>query len=98
MLNELEELGVKVKKAGRKASGALKGKKFVLTGSLEEYTRSEAKKKIKSQGGRVTSSVSDNTDYVVVGEDPGSKLDDARKKEVSIIGEEEFISMLNGQG
>ncbi|MGM0368397.1 MAG: NAD-dependent DNA ligase LigA [Actinomycetota bacterium] len=70
------------------------GKTFVLTGKLESFTRAEAKDMIEKFGGRVTSSVSRNTDAVIVGEDPGSKLEDARKFKVKIINEKEFKEMV----
>lgn len=75
-------------------SGTLTGKQFVLTGTLENMTRDEAKKKILDAGGRVTSSVSAKTDYVVVGADPGSKADKAKKLEVPILTEVEFEKLL----
>jgi len=77
-------------------SGALTGKQFVLTGTLESMTRDEAKKKILDAGGRVTSSVSAKTDYVVVGADPGSKADKAKKLDVPILTEKEFEKLLKG--
>lgn len=73
----------------------LKGKIFVLTGTLSTLSRDEAKKKIKSLGGDVSSSVSKNTSYVVVGENPGSKLDEANKLGVKILSEEEFLKIVD---
>lgn len=69
-------------------------KTVVFTGSLAHLTRNEAKDLIEQAGGRATSSVSSNTDYVVAGEDPGSKFDDARDLGVRILSETEFIEML----
>ncbi|NGX56616.1 MAG: DNA ligase [Candidatus Anoxychlamydiales bacterium] len=67
---------------------------FVLTGSLEAFTRDGAKKMIKERGGKVTSSVSKNTDFVLAGDEPGSKYDKAKKLSIKIISEKEFKSML----
>ena len=75
----------------------LEGKTFVFTGELESYTRSEVKKKVESLGGRATSSVSSNTDYVVAGSEPGSKTDQAKDEEVKILNEEEFLSMIESE-
>ncbi|NLJ41835.1 MAG: NAD-dependent DNA ligase LigA [Clostridiales bacterium] len=69
-------------------------KTFVLTGTLSGYTRSQAKDLIEGRGGRVTGSVSKNTDYVLVGSDPGGKLTKAMELGVTVIDEEEFRSML----
>jgi len=68
----------------------LAGKQFVLTGTLMDFTRSQAKEIISELGGRVTGSVSKKTDYVVAGEDPGSKYQKAQELAVTIINEEEF--------
>jgi DNA ligase (NAD+) len=76
----------------RKEKGAqiLTGKQFVLTGTLKDFTRTQAQEIISELGGRVTGSVSKKTDYVVAGEDPGSKYQKAQKLGVTIINEEEF--------
>jgi DNA ligase (NAD+) len=72
----------------------LAGKTFVLTGTLANYSRDQAKKMIEDSGGKVVGSVSKKTDYVVAGADPGSKLDKARELGVSVIGEEEMVDLI----
>jgi DNA ligase (NAD+) len=74
------------------------GFKFVLTGTLDNLTRDEAKEKIRSLGGDVVSSVSRETNYVVAGEEPGSKYGKAKKLGVKIIDEKEFLEMLEKTG
>ena len=76
----------------------LSGKQFVLTGKLSQMTRSEAKEKITGSGGRVSESVSKKTDYLVAGEDPGSKLEKATALGVKILSEDEFLELLEGNG
>ncbi|OQB93459.1 MAG: DNA ligase [Parcubacteria group bacterium ADurb.Bin115] len=76
------------------ASGALAGKTFVLTGSLNSLTRQEAKDKIKAKGGKTQESVSRLVDYLVVGEAPGSKLREAEKLGVKILTETEFLKLI----
>jgi DNA ligase (NAD+) len=79
-----------------KPTGNLAGKQFVLTGTLPRYSRDEAKKMIEEAGGRVIGSVSKKTDYVVVGVDPGSKLEKARSLGVKTIEEGELLKLLGG--
>ncbi len=88
--------GVSVRPESETASagGQLAGRTFVLTGRLETMARREAKEKIEAQGGIVTGSVSKNTDYLVVGQDPGSKLDQAEKLGISVISESDLVRML----
>lgn len=81
----------------RKASSALQGKTFVLTGTLDSMSRDEAKEKLEALGAKVTGSVSKKTDYVVTGADPGSKLAKARDLGVEILEEDAFLKMVNGE-
>jgi DNA ligase (NAD+) len=78
----------------KKAGGRLAGKVFVLTGTLPNLTREDAKARIEAAGGKVTGSVSKKTDYVVAGADPGSKLDKASSLGVPVIGEPELLQIL----
>ena len=92
LIHSLEELGVNVKsiKKNIEAKEQFKGKTFVLTGSLSSYTRDEAKEIIEGFGGKVSSSVSKKTDYVLAGEEAGSKLIKAQELGVEIVDEETF--------
>ncbi len=81
-------------KSSGTGTGAFKGKSVVLTGSLSSMTRDEAKEKIRAQGGSVSSSVSSQTDFVVAGEEAGSKLEKAEELGVAVLLEEEFLKML----
>jgi DNA ligase (NAD+) len=72
------------------------GKTFVLTGTLPTLTREEAKAKIEALGGKVTGSVSKKTDFVLAGEEAGSKLDKARQFGIRILNEAEFLKMCGG--
>ena len=76
------------------ANGKLAGKQFVLTGTLPNLTRREAQEMIELQGGKVSSSVSKKTDYVIVGSDPGSKYDKAMQLGITILNEEQLLSLL----
>ncbi|MDO8261448.1 MAG: NAD-dependent DNA ligase LigA, partial [Candidatus Magasanikbacteria bacterium] len=91
ILAELQERGVSIDRPKKvKTNQEIAGKTFVLTGSLSGLTRDEAKAKIRELGGDISSSVSKKTDYVVAGEEAGSKLDKARVLGVRILSEEEF--------
>jgi len=95
IIGRLKEAGVNmVKMEAKNTSNIFDGLTFVLTGTLSNYTRDEAKKLIEERGGKVTSSVSKKTDYVVAGSDPGSKLAKAQQLGVRIIDEKEFENML----
>jgi DNA ligase (NAD+) len=96
---KLEKNGVQLKTEGRLSAqgGPLAGKTFVLTGTLAGLTRDEAKDKIRELGGEMSESVSKKTDYVIVGDNPGSKRDKAIKLGVKILDEKEFIRMLNAK-
>ncbi len=74
--------------------GGLEGKTFVFTGGLETLSRDEAKEKVRDLGGDISESVGKDTDYVVVGTDPGSKYNDAKKIGTKIISEKEFIDLI----
>jgi len=97
LLEKLKKVGVRIESPAFAKSQArkqkLKGKTFVLTGSLETVTRDEAKEKIRSLGGEISESVSKKTDFIVVGKEPGSKYEEAKKLGVKTIGEEEFLKM-----
>ena len=73
---------------------ALWERSFVITGTLESMKRSEAKELILSKGGRIASSVSSRTDFLVAGDSAGSKLEKARDLGITILNEEEFIKLL----
>ena len=91
---ELREAGLTFRGKKKERGTQLAGKTFVLTGTLANFTRDEAKKLIEDAGGRVSGSVSKKTDYVVAGADAGSKLDKARELNVNVIGETELSSLL----
>jgi DNA ligase (NAD+) len=96
-LRRMKELGIhpaSEKVSPKKAAGLpFAGKTFVLTGTLPGMSREEASAKIESLGGKVSGSVSGNTDFVLAGEEAGSKLEKAQKLGIKIIGEKEFLEM-----
>ena len=97
IIKKLKAGGVNTRKLATQKSGKnpkISGKSFVVTGTLRKYSRKEAETLIKSLGGRVLSGVSKKTDYLVVGEDPGSKLDKARELNVHILDEMAFQKLI----
>ncbi len=93
-IEKLLENGVQIINPAKKVAGKLTGKTFVVTGTLETMSRDEAKSKIKAAGGKVTESVSAKTDYVVVGENPGSKSEKAQKLGIKTLSETELTNLL----
>ena len=99
IVGTLKELGVEMKPVEKKQDGGIfKGKVFVLTGTLPTLKRNEAAKIIEDMGGKTSSSVSKKTDYVLAGEEAGSKLTKAQSLGIKIITEAEFLSMVNNGG
>ncbi len=96
LVERLRQAGLQLRGKKKKRGTQLAGKTFVLTGTLANYSRDQAKKLIEDAGGKVTGSVSRKTDYVVAGADPGSKLDKARGLGVKVIGEKEMETLLGG--
>ncbi len=95
IIERLKNCGINMtEETEEKKSLRLEGKTFVLTGTLPHLSRNEAKKQIEDNGGKVTSSVSKKTDYVVAGEDPGSKYDKAMALNIPILDEEGLFSLI----
>ncbi|MBO4694267.1 MAG: NAD-dependent DNA ligase LigA [Clostridia bacterium] len=94
MISLLKSCGVNTKSLNTKTGDKFRGISFVLTGTLPNYTRSEAGKIIESLGGKVSSSVSKNTTYVLAGDEAGSKLDKANALGIPVIDEQEFRKMI----
>ena len=96
LINNLKDSGVLMTPIEKKSEGGIfLGKTFVLTGTLPTMKRSEASKLIEANGGKTSSSVSKKTDFVLAGEDAGSKLTKANALGVTVISEEEFLAMLD---
>jgi len=94
IITSLRLIGVNMKYLGKEASNVLDGKTFVITGSLSK-SRDHFKELIESNGGKVTSTVSKKTDYVLVGENPGSKEDKAKSLGIEIIGEDDIHNLID---
>lgn len=93
VLEKLRQAGINPRVETARADNRFAGKTFVFTGTLRSFTREEAEEKVRLLGGRAASSVSRNTDFVVAGENPGSKLQKARELGVTVLTEEEFLQM-----
>ena len=94
IIDEMLAAGVRAEHESMRKSDVLAGKTIVLTGTLETMTRNQAKQAIVEAGGKVSSSVSKKTDYVLAGTEAGSKLDKAKKLGVKVIDEKEFLKMV----
>jgi DNA ligase (NAD+) len=94
VIRRLEKAGVRFKQPIARKKNDLEGKTFVFTGGLVSLTRDEAERLVEERGGRASGSVSKNTDYVVAGEEAGSKLDKARELGVNVLSEKEFRKMV----
>ncbi len=94
LIGRLRDAGVNMKSKSAPSDGALQGKTFVLTGTLPTLSRAQATELIESRGGKVSSSVSKKTSYVLAGEEAGGKLEKARQLDVPVLTEEEFRRML----
>jgi DNA ligase (NAD+) len=95
LIAALQKAGVKMEEETPAGPKPFLGKTFVLTGGLETMTRDEARAGIQRLGGRVASSVSKKTDYVIVGKDPGSKYEDAKRLGITILDEAKFTALLS---
>jgi DNA ligase (NAD+) len=96
LVDDLKKLGLKLTAEKRVIGTALAGLTFVLTGTLPTLTRDDAKARIESAGGKVSGSVSKKTNYLVAGEEAGSKLDKARELKVPILDEPALLKLLEG--
>ena len=97
MLHQLEALGVQMNNTKKSVveKGGLEGQTFLFTGSLSELKRSEAEEMVEQHGGKLSGSVSSKLNYLVVGEDAGSKLEKAKKiNTIKIISEKDFIKLI----
>jgi DNA ligase (NAD+) len=98
VVDELLQAGVQPRAAEpKKQGGRLAGKTIVVTGTLENFSRQAIKERIQNEQGKASSSVSGNTDFVLAGENPGSKIQKAKELGVEIVDEQRFIEMLEGK-
>ncbi|HHT63706.1 MAG: NAD-dependent DNA ligase LigA [Bacillota bacterium] len=95
IIDKLKKAGVNMEMKQVAQKDVLKGKTFVITGTLPTLSRKEAQKLIEENGGKVSGSVSKKTDYVVVGEDPGSKYDKALSLKITVINEDELFRLVH---
>jgi DNA ligase (NAD+) len=100
LVNELRELGLRFEagEEARPVEGPLTGQTYVITGTLEQFSRDEATKALEAAGAKVTGSVSRKTTGVIAGEEPGSKLQKAQDLGVPVLTEQELVGLLGGRG
>ena len=100
LVQELRDLGLRFEAGAdeRPVEGPLTGSTYVITGTLERFSREQAKERLEALGAKVTDSVSKKTTGVIAGESPGSKLEKARRAGVPVLSEEEFVGLVNGAG
>jgi DNA ligase (NAD+) len=96
VIDEMLSAGVRPQQPRAARSNKLSGKTIVVTGTLGKFTRSQIEQAVRQAGGKASGSVSSKTDFVLAGENPGSKLDKAKKLGVKVINEKQFIEMLGG--
>ena len=89
--------GVTPTAAEKKVGGRFTGQTFVFTGALSRFTRDEAKRMVEVEGGHAAGSVSKKTSFFVAGEDAGSKLEKALELGVTVLSEEQFLKMVEGE-
>ena len=94
VIQRMLEAGVAPTVEEKRVGGRLTGKSFVFTGALSGFTRDQARRIVEDEGGHVVGSVSRKTDYVVAGEEPGSKLDKARELGVTVLSEARFSELV----
>lgn len=97
LVEKLRAAGLQFRGKKKQRGTQLAGKTFVLTGTLANYSRDQAKKMIEDAGGRVSGSVSKKTDYVIAGTEAGSKLDKARELGVTVIDEDQMLKLIRGE-
>jgi DNA ligase (NAD+) len=97
LVQKLKKAGLNMRAPakGKVQTGFFSGKTVVFTGGLLKYARSEAKNRVEAQGGKVTDTVSQKTDFVVAGDEAGSKLEKAKKLGVAVLTEEQFQEKLS---
>ena len=97
MLKELETLGLQLQSIKKQSTcGRLEGKTFLFTGTLNQLKRSQAEEMVEANGGKILSGVSSKLDYLIVGEDAGSKLEKAKKiASIQILDEDSFIKLVS---
>ncbi|MEN3041829.1 MAG: NAD-dependent DNA ligase LigA, partial [Fervidobacterium sp.] len=98
IIKKLKSAGIKMESEESEVKNVLNGLTFCITGTLKKFSREEAKKLIEQLGGHFTDNLTKKTDYLIIGENPGSKAQKAAKFGVKVINEEEFLEMINQKG